>query len=207
MGRVSDAKQRILDATIELVWRSSYGAVTLDAVCQRAGVRKGSLYYFFKSKAELVAAALEHQWQTTEVDLARLFAPSVPPLQRLQDYFAFCHAKQADLAAEAGRVLGCPYMSIGCEVNREEALVCAKAEELIQRHIRYLETAIQEAMEDGALPAGDAAGKARGLFAYIEGVLTQARIQNNAELIRELSDGGLRFLGAAAPLPKRAKRK
>jgi TetR/AcrR family transcriptional repressor of nem operon len=60
-------------------------------------------------------------------------------------------------------------------------------------------------MEHGALPAGDAAAKARGLFAYIEGVLTQARIQNNAELVRELSDGGLRFLGAPALPAERPK--
>jgi TetR/AcrR family transcriptional repressor of nem operon len=140
MGRVSDAKQRILDATIELVWRSSYGAVTLDAVCQRAGVRKGSLYYFFKSKAELVATALEHQWERTEPDLARLFAPSVPPLQSSRTTSPSAMRSRRTSPSKRGRVLGCPYMSIGCEVNREEALVCTKAQELIQRHIRYLET-------------------------------------------------------------------
>ena len=30
MGRVSDAKDRLLDAAIELVWRNSYGAVSVE---------------------------------------------------------------------------------------------------------------------------------------------------------------------------------
>jgi len=57
MGRVSDAKQRLLDATIELIWQHSYGAVTVDNICERAGVKKGSFYYFFPSKTDLVVAA------------------------------------------------------------------------------------------------------------------------------------------------------
>jgi len=57
MGRVSDARQRLLDATIDLIWQNSYGAVTVDDICERAGVKKGSFYYFFPSKTDLVVAA------------------------------------------------------------------------------------------------------------------------------------------------------
>ena len=56
MGRVSDAKQRLLQATIDLIWQNSYGAVTVDNICERAGVKKGSFYYFFPSKTDLVVA-------------------------------------------------------------------------------------------------------------------------------------------------------
>ena len=63
MGRVSDAKPRLLEAAIDLVWSRSYGAVTVDDICAAAGVKKGSFYYFFKSKDELVAAALDAKWE------------------------------------------------------------------------------------------------------------------------------------------------
>jgi len=36
-----------------------YGVVTIDDICQRAGVKKGSFYYFFESKSALAVAALE----------------------------------------------------------------------------------------------------------------------------------------------------
>ena len=43
MGRVSDAKDRLLDAAITLVWRHSYGAVSVEDICNEAGVKKGDI--------------------------------------------------------------------------------------------------------------------------------------------------------------------
>ena len=62
MPRVSDMKERLMDAAMDLIWENSYGATSVDAICDRAGAKKGSFYYFFKSKSELAAAALEDCW-------------------------------------------------------------------------------------------------------------------------------------------------
>ena len=62
MGRTSDADERLKDAALALIWEESYGAVTIDDICKRAEVKKGSFYYFFESKAELAVAALEKMW-------------------------------------------------------------------------------------------------------------------------------------------------
>ena len=58
MGRTSDANERLMDAALDLIWEESYGAVTIDDICTRAGVKKGSCYYFCRSKSELAFAAL-----------------------------------------------------------------------------------------------------------------------------------------------------
>ncbi|HEY1421929.1 MAG TPA: helix-turn-helix domain-containing protein, partial [Candidatus Acidoferrum sp.] len=79
MPRTSDAKQRLTDGAMELIWQNSYGATSVDAICERAVVRKGSFYYFFKSKSELAAAALEADWQKRQVDMDRIFSPTVAP--------------------------------------------------------------------------------------------------------------------------------
>jgi TetR/AcrR family transcriptional repressor of nem operon len=47
MGRVSDAKKRLMEAVTELIWTGSYGNTTIDHICEKAGVKKGSFYYFF----------------------------------------------------------------------------------------------------------------------------------------------------------------
>lgn len=44
MGRTSDAKERLLAAALDLIWERSYGSVTIDAICEKAGVKKGSFY-------------------------------------------------------------------------------------------------------------------------------------------------------------------
>ena len=56
MGRTSDANERLMDAALDLIWEESYGAVTIDDICKRADVKKGSFYYFFDSKAALATA-------------------------------------------------------------------------------------------------------------------------------------------------------
>src|SRR3954467_10881349 len=95
MGRVSDAKQRLLQATIDLIWQHSYGAVTVDNICERAGVKKGSFYYFFPSKTDLVVAALDAHYQVAKENLDRLFSPDIPPLDRLHQYFELMYERQA----------------------------------------------------------------------------------------------------------------
>ncbi|PYJ58790.1 MAG: TetR/AcrR family transcriptional regulator, partial [Verrucomicrobia bacterium] len=44
MGRVSDAKERLMGAVRELIWEGSYGSTTIDQICEKAGVKKGSFY-------------------------------------------------------------------------------------------------------------------------------------------------------------------
>ena len=39
MGRVSDAKERLMDAVLELIWSGSYGSTTIDHICDKAGVK------------------------------------------------------------------------------------------------------------------------------------------------------------------------
>ena len=38
MGRVSNAKETLMTAVLELIWQGSYGATTIDQICERANV-------------------------------------------------------------------------------------------------------------------------------------------------------------------------
>jgi AcrR family transcriptional regulator len=58
-GRPS-ARDKILDAALELIGDIGVSAVTLDGVAARAGVSKGGLLYHFRFKEQLLAAANEH---------------------------------------------------------------------------------------------------------------------------------------------------
>ncbi|HET7035203.1 MAG TPA: TetR/AcrR family transcriptional regulator [Thermomicrobiaceae bacterium] len=52
------AQQAILDATLELLAESGFEGMSVEAVAERAGVGKATIYRRWKSKQELVAAAL-----------------------------------------------------------------------------------------------------------------------------------------------------
>jgi TetR/AcrR family transcriptional repressor of nem operon len=49
MGRTCCSQQRLLTAASDLLWEKSYHSVTVDEVCARACVMRGSLYHFFDS--------------------------------------------------------------------------------------------------------------------------------------------------------------
>ena len=42
MGRTSNAKERLLQVAFDLIWEQSYGSVSVDDICARAKVKKGS---------------------------------------------------------------------------------------------------------------------------------------------------------------------
>ena len=199
MGRTSDANERLMDAALDLIWEESYGAVTIDDICKRADVKKGSFYYFFHSKSELAVAALERMWQEeSKPKMDGIFSPSVEPLTRIKTYLATMYDFQAEIKRKHGKVLGCPVMSVGSETCTcpDEQAVGNKIRELFIRKRRYYESAIRDALAEGSIEPGDPAEKASAVAGLIEGTLTQARILNDPEVLRALPDMALRILGA-----------
>jgi TetR/AcrR family transcriptional repressor of nem operon len=195
MGRVSDAKTRLMDAVLELIWTGSYGNTTIDHICEKAGVKKGSFYYFFDSKADLAAAAFEANWRVKRAELDAIFSPTVPPLERLQQYCDFSYRFQLEIKRKYGRVLGCPLFALGSEICTQENCLRKKIQEMLEYKRRYLESAIRDAHAGGWIQAPDPAAKARMILAYYEGLLTQARIQNDLSGLRDTAGGIFSMLG------------
>ena len=187
MGRTSDAKERLMDAALELMWEESYGAVTIDDICTRADVKKGSFYYFFSSKAELAVAALERMWETDwKPRLDTVFSPSIEPVQRLTTYLEGIYHKHAEMKIKSGKVLGCPVCSVGSEVTTQDIDVSTTIRDIFSRKRRYYESTIRDAVASGAIEPCDPAQKTIALAGLIEGIVSQARIMNDPEIIREL---------------------
>ncbi|HEY5742674.1 MAG TPA: TetR/AcrR family transcriptional regulator [Terrimicrobiaceae bacterium] len=57
--KTNQSKERLLTAAKELFLARGYAATTVDAICEKARLTKGSFYYFFDSKEELGRAVLE----------------------------------------------------------------------------------------------------------------------------------------------------
>jgi AcrR family transcriptional regulator len=75
--------QEILTVAAELFGERGYAAVSLDDVAERLDVTKGSLYYYFASKDELVSAAIETLGSAWTRRLAELPVDG-PPARRLR---------------------------------------------------------------------------------------------------------------------------
>jgi TetR/AcrR family transcriptional regulator, transcriptional repressor for nem operon len=196
MGRTSDAKEKLLDVAFRLIWDSSYGGVSVDQICAQADVNKGSFYHFFGSKSDLAIAAYEEHWKQRQPELDRIFSAQSPPLERLTRWCESAYDRQKERAKKFGHVCGCPYASIGVEVATQDDKIRAKAEELIARGTKYVETAIAEAQREGSLPAGDARQLAQQAYSFVLGALLRAKIQNDVEVLRDLSPTVMAIIGA-----------
>ncbi|HYE32017.1 MAG TPA: TetR/AcrR family transcriptional regulator [Methylomirabilota bacterium] len=194
MGRVSDARERLMHAVSELIFTGSYGTTTIEQICDKAGVKKGSFYHFFESKAELAEAAVEAAWQEHKQKLDHIFSPATPPLERLARCCDFEFEEQAKLKEQYGRVLGCALCALGAEVSTQEDRLRRKVDEVMRQVRMYFETTLRDAHAAGLI-TGDPVAKARAVYAFHEGSLTQARIENDLEILRGLKEGTMELLG------------
>ncbi len=201
MSRTSDAEERLMNAAMDLIWENSYGSTSVDAICVKAGAKKGSFYHFFESKSELAVKALEADWQRKKAKMDDIFSASVPPLDRLQHYFEHVYKGQTKAHGECGAVLGCPYCSLGCEIGTQDRAIGDQVHKILDRNAKYFESAIRDAHAQGLIKAPDAKAKAQMLVAYFQGSLSQARIENDVSRLRGLASGALELLGAQ---PQRA---
>jgi TetR/AcrR family transcriptional regulator, transcriptional repressor for nem operon len=195
MPRVSDMKERLLDAAMDLIWENSYGTTSVDAICERAGAKKGSFYYFFKSKSELAAAALEDCWNKKKAEMDSIFSATVPPLERFNRYFDFVHDRLAEVQKKCGSILGCPFISVGSEVSTQDQIVRETIDRIMDRKLNYFVSAVRDAAAEGLINAPDPAAKARALFSCYQGMMAQARIQNDIELLSGFKEVAMDVLG------------
>lgn len=196
MGRSSDAREKLLAVAFDLIHENSYGSVSVDHICTRAGVNKGSFYYFFKTKTDLVVAAYEEHWQLKVPDYEKIFSKQNPPLKRLALWCDYILKIQKQRHAKYGHACGCPYSSVGGELATRDAKVRRSAQNLIERHVKYLAGAIEDAQREGQAETGDAQTKAELVHSFVIGLLLRAKIYNDLKVLHHAEPAVFTLIGA-----------
>src|SRR5690349_14271695 len=80
----SDRRDQILAAVLACLGEGGFDAVSMRAVAQGAGVPLGSLHYYFRSKEEMVGAALARSVEELITDIIRDVDESAAPRDRLR---------------------------------------------------------------------------------------------------------------------------
>jgi TetR/AcrR family transcriptional repressor of nem operon len=196
MGRTSDAKEKLLAVAFDLIYENSYGGVGVEQICRRAGVNKGSFYYFFKTKTDLVVAAYEEHWRLKLPEYERVFAKQHAPLRRLELWCEYVRSVQKKRRAKYGHACGCPYTSLGGELATHDAKVRRISQDLMERHVEFLVGAIEDAQRAGQAAAGDARMKAELTHSFVIGLSLRAKIYDDLKVLRHLESGIFALIGA-----------
>ena len=184
-----DARRRLLDATIELIWTGGTAAATPAAIAERSGAGKMSLYrHFAGGKDELVAEALTEQDPRQRAYV--LGPPDLAPRDRILEMFG----RQAHAADRAGhRYRGCPFIraQLHLECDRHPAASVIAAHKIVM--VSDLTDVLRQA---GLLEPGHTA---RIVLMLFDGAAIHAEIAGNGEpfrLARDLVAGLLIDAGA-----------
>lgn len=76
-------------SAFELFADSGFANVNLDQIAARAGVTKGSLYWHYKNKKELILAACDHYYRQWQTDVEHVIARGDTPQDRLRAALVF----------------------------------------------------------------------------------------------------------------------
>jgi TetR/AcrR family transcriptional repressor of nem operon len=115
-GTVSDAstKERLILAARDLFWSSGYEATSLSEIVKKAEVNTGSLYYFFKTKEDLLLAVLDWYMENLFPQLIQpIIAHINDPIERV---FALLDGYRKALVA-TGCTYGCPIGNLTLELG------------------------------------------------------------------------------------------
>ena len=104
------ARQRLLDAADRLFYAEGVHTVGIDRLIDEAGVAKGSLFYNFSGKDELVAAYLAGRDQRRRERIARHQAGLDDPVEKLLAVF-----DSLQEAVDSPTYNGCPFANANAE--------------------------------------------------------------------------------------------
>jgi AcrR family transcriptional regulator len=154
------AQENLLRAAGELFYREGVRAVGVDAVVERAGVNKMSLYRQFSSKDELVLAYLELKDKQFFGYVERSIAMHPgEPARQLQQYF-----DDLTVRASAEDYRGCPFVNVAVEFPDTSH---AARQFVVGNKVRLMARLTEIAAAAGA---DDAVALAHALGLLIEGV-------------------------------------
>ncbi len=121
-------------AACELVYRRGVARTTLADIAEAADVPVGNVYYYFKTKDDIIAAVVQARAHQIESTLAALESRHSSPKARLKALIRFL-AEQADSIAN----YGCPHGTLSLELAKQTAGSGPLAAPLMQIPLEWAE--------------------------------------------------------------------
>ena len=145
MKQESASKTKLLETAIDMIWASSYGSVSVDDICAKAGVNKGSFYYFFKSKSDLAVAALNATGRASGPCMDRIFSPQTPAPRAPGAVLATPSSRTRKPAtARSARCPAAPSAASAPNSARRTKISAPQVEHIFGRQLKYIESLVRD---------------------------------------------------------------
>ena len=193
MGRSpTNTKEKLIETARELIWRESYNAVSVDEICKKADVKKGSFYHFFSSKADLAFETMDSGMKETIKVYDEIFSPERPPLERFRLMVEHVISQQKEMQKHLGHVCGCPFATLGSEMAAQDEEIGEKINKICEKKTQYHINTLKDLAAQGLIDSdSDAETKSKEIFALVIGQLMMARISNDLAFLESNLESAL----------------
>ena len=192
MPKAQAAKERLLGAALSLIREKGFSAMTVDDLCDRAGVTKGAFFHYFKSKVELGVAAAQHWSAVTGALFERApYHDHEDPLDRVLAYIEFRRSLLRGEISEFTCVVG----TMVQETYGQHAEIRDACAASIFGHAETLVDDIAEAMSRHGMVGGwTAESLAAHTQAVLQGAFILAKAKNDVGIAIESVDHLRRYV-------------
>jgi len=184
---MNKTKKLLIDITFELLYKKGYCATSIVDILKVAQITKGSIYYHFPSKDELVVQTLEHYIEAILIShWVEPLQDAKSPVEVLVEQINTLYEMYADKTSFLDVKHGCPLNNFIQDMSDKNELF-----------FNYLESAYrrwQESIEKALIKAQtlektytDFNPKAQSLFimSAIEGSIGSAKAYNDLDTLKE----------------------
>ena len=179
-------RQRIVAAALHLFMERGYAETSIGDVAEHAGILKGNLSYYFKTKADLLAPVCDARQQELFERLQKCLPIDATPLQALE---AFIQVTE-DSASELARV-GCPVGTLASQLGKTDPALQPYASKILASLQSWL--AMQFAR---AMPELEARTNAEFLITLLQGAAVLAHSYQDPAVVQRQTENARQWLRA-----------
>jgi len=171
---INPTRKRLVDAATKLFYAEGIGRVSVDAVAEKAGLTKRTLYYHFKSKDDLIAAYLDGRDQPNLEQMAGWFDAAAGGADKKVEAIFTNLAR----VARHPKWKGCGFLRTAAELAAMPGHPAVKAG---ARHKTNFEKWLAEALSSHNV--GEAKMLAREIVLLMDGAFSSMLIHHNPDYI------------------------
>jgi TetR/AcrR family transcriptional repressor of nem operon len=175
MNNSSDTRTAILDVTQDMIQRKSLSGVSFQEIADRIGIKKGSMYYHFKSKETLLVAMFER----AGLDLKHSFSKGQgkSASQRLE-YFLAIYSDYLGVGEKL-----CPVGASAAQWEKLPEAVREQISKLVAIQLHGVQAIIGAGIASGEFVSHQHSEQALALWLVttLQGALLTARVMGNRQ--------------------------
>lgn len=160
-----ERKQQILEAAMVVFARSGIDKARMDDIVEESGLSKGTLYWYFKSKDDIIIAILENLFEREFVDLEPLAHADIPASDKLIKIVEYITTDVQQMFALLPLIY--EFYALAYRQDRVRETIMSYWE----KYLNFLEPIIQEGIDSGEFRKVNTREASIALGALIEGVI------------------------------------